>query len=103
MKILVTGGTGMLGKALRDRLEACKTPTEVTDVLAAIKDERFRDVVQLLWETGCRPQEACALEARHVDLTLQRADVEQHLCCKSRSASVQAQMESDVVDGWEVN
>lgn len=52
--------------------EVIVSPEQYTGLLGAIKDERFRDVVQLLWETGCRPQEACGLEARHVDLKLQR-------------------------------
>lgn len=36
-------------------------------ILAAIDSPGFRDVVELAWETGCRPQEVRAIEARHVD------------------------------------
>jgi len=33
----------------------------------------FRDLLEFAWETGCRPQEAKRLEARHVDLEHHRA------------------------------
>ena len=32
----------------------------------------FRDLVNVTWETGCRPQESLRVEARHVDLQNQR-------------------------------
>ena len=33
---------------------------------------RFADLVNVTWETGCRPQESLRVEARHVDLQNQR-------------------------------
>jgi integrase len=41
-------------------------------MLAATRDEEFRDLLIVTWETGCRPQESLRVEARHVDLTNQR-------------------------------
>jgi len=35
-------------------------------------DQRFQDLLLLAWETGARPQELLALEARHVDLAATR-------------------------------
>ncbi len=32
----------------------------------------FADLITFLWHTGCRPQEACNAEVRHVDLTNRR-------------------------------
>src|SRR5262249_52194844 len=36
------------------------------------KSESIRELLVTVWETGCRPQEATAVEARHVDLELAR-------------------------------
>ncbi|CAN5702389.1 hypothetical protein BH23PLA1_BH23PLA1_41280 [soil metagenome] len=33
-----------------------------------VRDEEFRDLLTVCWETGCRPQEVLSVEARHVDL-----------------------------------
>ena len=33
-----------------------------------VRDEEFRDLLIVCWETGCRPQEALRVEGRHVDL-----------------------------------
>jgi integrase len=49
------------------RREAFVTPAE----WATIRDsfpvgDPFRDLLEFCWETGCRPQEAKAIEARHV-------------------------------------
>jgi integrase len=43
------------------------TPDQYKSVVAAIKDEAFRDFVQIMRETGCRPKEARLVEARHFD------------------------------------
>lgn len=42
------------------------TPAEYQDLLDR-SNARFQDLLQLAWETGARPQELLALEARHVD------------------------------------
>jgi integrase len=44
------------------------TAAERREVLAAIKDQHFRDFVVALQETGCRPSEAARVEAANVDL-----------------------------------
>jgi len=36
------------------------------------RNEQFSDLMEVTWETGCRPQESMAVEARHVDLENQR-------------------------------
>jgi integrase len=32
-----------------------------------VRDAEFRDLLAVCWETGCRPQEAVSVEARHAD------------------------------------
>jgi integrase len=44
------------------------TPDEFAWILSQVKDEPFRDLLTVCWETGCRPQEAIIVGARHVDL-----------------------------------
>lgn len=41
-------------------------------LLGAIRDPGFRDLVVTSWVSGCRPQESLRVEARHVDLVNQR-------------------------------
>ena len=47
--------------------ECYLSPEHFSKVEDAIKDQEFHDFVTILRETGCRPQEACAVEARHFD------------------------------------
>lgn len=47
--------------------ESVITPAQFATILARVKDQAFRDVMLFLWNTGCRPQELRAIEARHVD------------------------------------
>jgi integrase len=42
------------------------TPAEYNDLLTRF-DQRFQELLKLAWETGARPQELLALEARHLD------------------------------------
>jgi len=42
------------------------------EFLGFVRNESFRDLVSVTWETGCRPQESLRVEARHVDLQNQR-------------------------------
>lgn len=42
--------------------------SEYEDILAFTRNECFRDLLVVSWETGCRPQESLIVEARHVDL-----------------------------------
>lgn len=48
------------------------TPEEFAKILALCRDESFRDLLIVTWETGCRPQESLRVEARHVDTVNQR-------------------------------
>jgi integrase len=50
------------------RRDVIITPEEYAWMRAQVKDEPFRDLLVVCWETGCRPQEILAVEARHVDL-----------------------------------
>jgi integrase len=49
------------------RRDVVITPGEYAWILGQVKDEAFRDLLVVCWETGCRPQEILAVEARHVD------------------------------------
>ena len=44
------------------------TAEQFQQVLDAITDDIFKNLIEFLWETGCRPLEARAIEAHHVDL-----------------------------------
>ena len=50
------------------RRDVVITPEEYAWILGQVRDEQFRDLLVVCWETGCRPQEVLAVEARHVDL-----------------------------------
>lgn len=41
---------------------------EFDAILALVKDDAFRDLLIVTWETGCRPQESLRAEKRHFDL-----------------------------------
>lgn len=56
-----------------DRKREIVTPEEVDLLLAHVKDEPFRDLVIVSYDSGCRPQEVKRLEARHLELDKQRA------------------------------
>src|SRR5262249_34222576 len=43
------------------------SPERFREILAFTPSANFRDLLEVVWETGCRPQEALAVEARHVD------------------------------------
>jgi integrase len=47
--------------------EAYLMPEQWDKLVAAVKDEPLRDLLTVLKETGCRPQEARRAEARHFD------------------------------------
>ncbi len=58
-------------KPRRTRREIYYTPEQWDQILAHVPDPEFRDLLDFLWATGCRPQEARVLEAIHVDLDQQ--------------------------------
>lgn len=45
---------------------------EFNDILDVTANSEFIDLLNVTWETGCRPQESLRVEARHVDLVNQR-------------------------------
>jgi integrase len=47
-------------------------PEDFEGILALCPSPNFRDLLEASWETGCRPQESLAVEARHVDLEIGR-------------------------------
>jgi len=54
------------------RKEQVVTPEQYAALLARYKDQNFKDLLTITWETGCRPQESLRVEARHVDLAANR-------------------------------
>lgn len=50
------------------RKEQIVTQAQYEALLARYKDQEFKDLLTITWETGCRPQESLRVEARHVDL-----------------------------------
>jgi integrase len=50
------------------RKELVVTPEQYQALLGRAKDQEFKDLLTITWETGCRPQESLRVEARHVDL-----------------------------------
>lgn len=43
------------------------SPEEFEQLLAAVPDPGFAELLRVTYETGCRPQESLRVEARHVD------------------------------------
>jgi integrase/recombinase XerC len=48
------------------------SPTLYAEVIEAIKEPNFRLLLAFAWESGVRPQEIRAIEARHIDFALKR-------------------------------
>jgi integrase len=59
-------------KPAREPRELAIRPADNDEVMAAVKESNFRMLLAFAWETGARPQEVRAIEARHVDLALRR-------------------------------
>jgi integrase len=57
------------------RRENPVTPDDFAAILGQVKDHPFRDLLTFAWETGCRPQEARHIEARHLHLNLNRIEI----------------------------
>jgi integrase len=55
-------------KPAREARELAVTPEEYARVLETVEEPRFRDLIELAWETGSRVQELRKLEARFVDV-----------------------------------
>ncbi len=58
--------------AAPERREIVLSPDEYDLVYSVASDDAFRDYLTILHETGCRPQEAKAIEARHCQLDISR-------------------------------
>lgn len=50
-----------------ERKEVFISHEEYKEFLAFTKTQSLRDLFEVTWETGCRPQESLRVEARHVD------------------------------------
>ncbi|SMP77076.1 Site-specific recombinase XerD [Neorhodopirellula lusitana] len=55
-------------KPSRKRREVVYSDTEWQELRGYVNDTAFGDLLDFMWETGCRPLEARMLESRHVDL-----------------------------------
>ena len=53
-------------KPRRRRREIFYTKEQWKQICSHVTDDLFRDLLDFLWSTGCRPKEARDLEARHV-------------------------------------
>lgn len=59
-------------KPAREARELAVTPEEYARVLETVEEPRFRDLIEMAWETGARVQELRQIEARFVDLASSR-------------------------------
>ena len=48
---------GRMQKPAREAREDALSPAEYAEVVAGVKEPCFRDLLELAWETGARPQE----------------------------------------------
>jgi integrase len=55
-------------KPAQGKREQLITPETYQKILALVKDDAFRDLLELSWETGARPQELFGVQASYVDL-----------------------------------
>ncbi len=61
-----------LKKPRCDKKEIVVTEEHYRAMLAATRDDAFKDLLIVSWETGCRPQESLRVQAQHVQLDHQR-------------------------------
>jgi integrase len=55
-------------KPARKRREVVFSADEWKELRSHVKDQAFTDLIDFMWETGCRPLEARMMEGKHVDL-----------------------------------
>lgn len=55
-----------LKKPTAEHRELSLTAEDFLKILGSVKDEPFRDLLTFIWLTGCRPQEARAIEASYI-------------------------------------
>jgi len=68
MGLIETSPIRSIEKPAAGRREHVISAEQFEKILALIGDEEFRDLINVCWETGCRPQEAVSVSAGHVDL-----------------------------------
>jgi integrase len=56
----------------RESRETAVSPDEYREIISAVEEPNFRDLLELAWETGARVQELRAIEGRHVELARRR-------------------------------
>ena len=61
-----------LDKPQQGKREQILSPAEYTAIQEHFPDEAFRDLLEMAWHTGARPQETVRVEARHCDLANRR-------------------------------
>ena len=54
-------------KPAREARDLATSPADYTQVMDEIKEPNFKELIRFAWESGVRPQEVRAIEARHVD------------------------------------
>ena len=55
-------------KPARTRREVFYTPDQFKQILDSVTDDIFRNLMEFMWETGCRPAEARSIERDHIDI-----------------------------------
>lgn len=55
-------------KPAKTRREVVYSQVEWTELRNLVTDQEFGDLLDFMWDTGCRPLEARTIEAHHVDL-----------------------------------
>ena len=69
---------GMKKPTRQKRRESVILASKIPDVISAIPEGPFRDLVQFLFWTGCRPSEATTLRAKDLDLSRRVAVLADH-------------------------
>jgi integrase len=64
---IVRSPLAYMKKPSSGRKEQVVTAIEYQALLARTSDSQFKDLLNVTWETGCRPQESLRVEARHID------------------------------------
>jgi integrase len=62
-------------KPMAARREQVVSASEFQRLLSFVKGRHFRDLLEFCWETGARPQEARAIEARHYNAARSRLEI----------------------------
>lgn len=68
MGLIESSPVRYIEKPQAGRRDMVITSEEYAWILVQVKDDEFRDLIIVCWETGCHPQEVLSVEARHVDL-----------------------------------